>query len=32
MTQLTENRIAVFVDAENVSSWIKHDGITMLIE
>jgi uncharacterized protein (TIGR00288 family) len=32
MTQLKENRIAVFVDAENVSSWIKHDGITMLIE
>lgn len=32
MTHLTENRIAVFVDAENVSSWIKHDGITMLIE
>jgi uncharacterized protein (TIGR00288 family) len=32
MPQLKENRIAVFVDAENVSSWIKHDGITMLIE
>jgi uncharacterized protein (TIGR00288 family) len=32
MTHLTENRIAVFVDAENVSNWIKHDGITMLIE
>jgi uncharacterized protein (TIGR00288 family) len=32
MTHLTENRIAVFVDAENVSSWIKHDGITMLVE
>jgi uncharacterized protein (TIGR00288 family) len=32
MTHLTENRIAVFVDAENVSSWIKHDGITMLID
>lgn len=32
MTPLKENRIAVFVDAENVSSWIKYDGITMLIE
>jgi len=32
MPQLTENQIAVFVDAENVSSWIKHDGIMMLIE
>jgi uncharacterized protein (TIGR00288 family) len=32
MTHLKESRIAVFVDAENVSSWIKHDGITMLIE
>lgn len=31
MPHLIENRIAVFVDAENVTSWIKHDGITMLI-
>lgn len=32
MTHLKENRMAVFVDAENVTSWIKHDGIAMLIE
>ena len=29
---MKENRIAVFVDAENVTSWIKHDGITSLID
>jgi len=26
------NRIAVFIDAENVTSWIKNDGVTLLIE
>jgi hypothetical protein len=25
------NRIAVFVDAENVTSWIKHGGVEILI-
>jgi len=29
---MKENRIAVFIDAENVTSWIKHDGITLLVE
>lgn len=31
MTTLKANRIAVFVDAENVTSWIKNDGVTALI-
>ncbi|MEY3882655.1 MAG: hypothetical protein RIQ94_3451, partial [Pseudomonadota bacterium] len=29
---MKENRIAVFVDAENVTNWIKQDGIKLLIE
>jgi len=29
---MNENRIAVFIDAENVTNWIKQDGITLLIE
>lgn len=31
MTTLKTNRIAVFVDAENVTGWIKNDGVTALI-
>jgi uncharacterized protein (TIGR00288 family) len=31
MTLTKTNRIAVFVDAENVTNWIKHDGISSLI-
>jgi uncharacterized protein (TIGR00288 family) len=31
MTLTKTNRIAVFVDAENVTNWIKHDGISLLI-
>lgn len=26
------NRIEVFIDAENVTNWIKNDGVTLLIE
>ncbi|QPK64045.1 NYN domain-containing protein [Methylomonas sp. LL1] len=32
MTQQKANRIAVFVDAENVTNWIKHDGVRLLME
>lgn len=32
MTTQKANRIAVFIDAENVTNWIKNDGVTLLIE
>ncbi|MCD2450534.1 NYN domain-containing protein [Methylicorpusculum oleiharenae] len=32
MTQPKANRIAVFVDAENVTNWIKRDGVRLLME
>jgi uncharacterized protein (TIGR00288 family) len=32
MTHHKTNRIAVFVDAENVTNWIKHDGVKLLME
>jgi len=32
MTHQKANRIAVFVDAENVTNWIKHDGVRLLME
>lgn len=32
MTSQKANRIAVFIDAENVTNWIKNDGVTLLIE
>jgi len=32
MTYQKTNRIAVFVDAENVTNWIKHDGVRLLME
>lgn len=32
MTHPKSNRIAVFVDAENVTNWIKHDGVRLLME
>jgi uncharacterized protein (TIGR00288 family) len=32
MTHQKTNRIAVFVDAENVTNWIKHDGVRLLME
>jgi uncharacterized protein (TIGR00288 family) len=32
MTHQKSIRIAVFVDAENVTNWIKHDGVRLLME
>ncbi|NOT13105.1 MAG: NYN domain-containing protein [Methylococcaceae bacterium] len=32
MTHPKANRIAVFVDAENVTNWIKHDGVRLLMD
>jgi len=32
MTHQKANRIAVFVDAENVTNWIKHNGVRLLME
>lgn len=32
MTTQKANRIAVFIDAENVTNWIKNDGVTPIIE
>lgn len=32
MTNQIPSRIAVFIDAENVTSWIKQDGISQLLE
>lgn len=32
MTHPKANRIAVFVDAENVTNWIKRDGVRLLME
>ncbi|WP_054758218.1 NYN domain-containing protein [Methylomonas koyamae] len=32
MTHQKNNRIAVFVDAENVTNWIKHGGVRILME
>lgn len=32
MTTQKANRIAIFIDAENVSGWIKNNGVTLLIE
>lgn len=32
MTSLKANRIAVFVDAENVTGWIKNGGVAALID
>lgn len=32
MTHQKANRIAVFVDTENVTNWIKHHGVRLLME
>ncbi len=32
MSHQIANRIAVFVDAENVTNWIKYDGVKLLME